>query len=183
MRRTKLRLQYIWVYMIYLNSSIRSDVELMKRRTNHTLPFESDRVKRRTFYELNQPSLVRPMKSSTFCTCLRRSPAFNVLCRLPLRLTCTHPNLLFHWSYNLHYLLFSGIGALLCHHTYCFPSQSQTFFAIGAGQSYLYRADTSMQMMFFFIVLRSQLSIYNVRRHLFGPYFVKNEKKKKFPIF
>ena len=29
---------------------------------------------------------------------------------------------------------FSGIGALLCHHPYCFPSQSETFFGIGAGQ-------------------------------------------------
>ena len=36
--------------------------------------------------------------------------------------------------YNLHYLLFSGIGALLCHHSYCFPSQSQTLFGIGAGR-------------------------------------------------
>ena len=37
-------------------------------------------------------------------------------------------------AYNLHYLLFSGIGALLCHHPYCFPSQSQTLFGIGAGR-------------------------------------------------
>ena len=36
--------------------------------------------------------------------------------------------------YNLHCLLFSGIGALLCHHPYCFPSQSQTLFGIGAGR-------------------------------------------------
>ena len=36
--------------------------------------------------------------------------------------------------YNLHYLLFSGIGALLCHPSYCFPSQSQTLFGIGAGR-------------------------------------------------
>ena len=36
--------------------------------------------------------------------------------------------------YNLHYLLFSGIGALLCHHPYCFPCQSQTLFGIGAGR-------------------------------------------------
>ena len=35
--------------------------------------------------------------------------------------------------YNLHYLLFSGIGALLCHHLFCFPSQSQILFGIGAG--------------------------------------------------
>ena len=35
--------------------------------------------------------------------------------------------------YNLHYLLFSGIGALFCHHLYCFPSQSQTLFGIGVG--------------------------------------------------
>ena len=34
--------------------------------------------------------------------------------------------------YNLHYLLFSEKGALLCHHPYCFPSQSQTLFAIDA---------------------------------------------------
>ena len=30
--------------------------------------------------------------------------------------------------YNLHYLLFSGIGASLRHHPYCFPSQSQILF-------------------------------------------------------
>ena len=36
--------------------------------------------------------------------------------------------------YNLHYLLFSGIGALLCHHPYCFPSQSQTLFGTGPGR-------------------------------------------------
>ena len=36
--------------------------------------------------------------------------------------------------YNLHYLLFSGIAALLCHHPYCFCSQSQTLFGIGAGR-------------------------------------------------
>ena len=36
--------------------------------------------------------------------------------------------------YNLRCLLFSGIGALLCHHPYCFPSQSQTLFGIGAGR-------------------------------------------------
>ena len=35
---------------------------------------------------------------------------------------------------NLHYLLFSGIGTLLCHHPHCFPSQSQTLFGMGAGQ-------------------------------------------------
>ena len=35
--------------------------------------------------------------------------------------------------YNLHYLLLSGIGALLCHHPYCFPSQSQIWIGIGAG--------------------------------------------------
>ena len=34
--------------------------------------------------------------------------------------------------YNLQYLLFSGIGGFLCHHPYCFPSQSQTLFGIGA---------------------------------------------------
>ena len=39
--------------------------------------------------------------------------------------------------YNLHYLLFSVIGALLCHHPYCFPSQSQTLFGIGAGRPLL----------------------------------------------
>ena len=35
---------------------------------------------------------------------------------------------------NLHYLLFSGIWALLCHHPHCFPSQSQTLFGMGAGR-------------------------------------------------
>ena len=36
--------------------------------------------------------------------------------------------------YNMHCLLFSGIGALLCHHPYCFSSQSQILFGIGAGR-------------------------------------------------
>ena len=36
--------------------------------------------------------------------------------------------------YNLDSLFFSGIGALLCHHPYCFPSQSQTLFGIGLGR-------------------------------------------------
>ena len=35
--------------------------------------------------------------------------------------------------YNLHYLLFSKIEALLCHHPYCFSSQSQILLGIGAG--------------------------------------------------
>ena len=35
--------------------------------------------------------------------------------------------------YNLHYLLLSGIKVLLCHHPYCFPSQSQIWFGIGSG--------------------------------------------------
>ena len=34
----------------------------------------------------------------------------------------------------MHFLLFSGIGELLCHHPYCFPSQSQTLFGIDAGR-------------------------------------------------
>ena len=178
MRRAKLWLQYIWVYMIYLNSSIRSDFELMKPRTNNTLPFASDRVKRRTFYELNPPSLVPPMKSSTFGTGLRRAPAFNVLCRLPLRLTCTHPTSYFIGPYNLHYLLFSGKGALLCHHSYCFPRQSQTLFGIGGGQSYLYRADTSLQMMFF------QLAFYLQRPQTpFRAIFCQKRKEEKISNF
>ena len=49
-------------------------------------------------------------------------------------LTYTHPNLSFIGPCHLHYLLFSGIGALLCHHPYCFPSQSQTVFGMGAGR-------------------------------------------------
>ena len=36
--------------------------------------------------------------------------------------------------YNLHYLLFSGMGAMLCHNPYCFLSQSQTLFGTGAGR-------------------------------------------------
>ena len=42
--------------------------------------------------------------------------------------------LFFIGPYNLHYLLFSRIGASLCHHPYCYPSQSQTVFGIGAGR-------------------------------------------------
>ena len=56
-----------------------------------------------------------------------------------LWLTCTHPNLLFVGPYNLHSLLFSGIEASLCHHPYCFPSQSQTLFGIGAGRPAFWR--------------------------------------------
>ena len=44
-------------------------------------------------------------------------------CDWPARLQTSY----FIGPYNLHYLLFSGIGALLCHHPYCFPSQSQIF--------------------------------------------------------
>ena len=43
-------------------------------------------------------------------------------------------NYYFIGPYNLHHLLFSGIGALLCHHLYCSLSQSQTLSGIGAGQ-------------------------------------------------
>ena len=47
----------------------------------------------------------------------------------PIQTSC------FIGPYNLHYLLFSGIGTLLCHHPYYFCSQSsQTLFGIGAGQ-------------------------------------------------
>ena len=56
----------------------------MKRRTNPTSPFEADRVRRRTFYELNTPILVRLMKSSTFGTRVRRAHTFDVLYCLPL---------------------------------------------------------------------------------------------------
>ena len=34
--------------------------------------------------------------------------------------------------FNFSLPLFSGIGALLCHNLYCFPSQSQTIFQMGA---------------------------------------------------
>ena len=33
----------------------------------------------------------------------------------------------FSGPYNLHYLFFSGMGALLCHHPNCFLSKSQTW--------------------------------------------------------
>ena len=47
----------------------------------------------------------------------------------PIQTSC------FIGPYNLHYLLFSGIGTLLCHHPYYFCSQSsQPLFGIGAGQ-------------------------------------------------
>lgn len=69
---------------IKLNSSFRSDVEPMKRRINQTSPFDADRVRRWTFCELNPHILVRPMKSSTFGTYVRRARAFDVLYCLPL---------------------------------------------------------------------------------------------------
>ena len=52
----------------------------------------------------------------------------------PVDLHASKPRISAIGPYNLHYLLFSRMGALLCHHPYCFPSQSQTLFAIGAGR-------------------------------------------------
>ena len=52
----------------------------------------------------------------------------------PVDLHASKPLISAIGAYNLHYLLFSGMGALLCHHPYCFPSQSQTLFGIGAGR-------------------------------------------------
>ena len=40
-------------------------------------------------------------------------------------------------SYNLHYLLFSRLGTLLCHHPNCLPNQSQTLLGIGADRPML----------------------------------------------
>ena len=51
-------------------------------------------------------------------------------CDWPTRIQTSY----FTGPYNLHYQLFSVIGALLSHHPYCFPSQSQTLFGIGAGR-------------------------------------------------
>ena len=64
---------------------------------------------------------------------------FGKITRSHLNINCWR--LFFYWPapfqssyfigpYNLHYLLFSGIGALLCHHTYCVLSQSQTLFPV-----------------------------------------------------
>ena len=53
----------------------------------------------------------------------------------PVDLHASKPLISAIGPYNLHYLLFSGMGALLCHHPYCFPSQSQTLFGIGAARS------------------------------------------------
>ena len=52
----------------------------------------------------------------------------------PVDLNASKPLISAIGAYNLHYLLFSGMGALLRHHPYCFPSQSQTLFGIGAGR-------------------------------------------------
>ena len=52
----------------------------------------------------------------------------------PVDLHASKPRISAIGAYNLHYLLFSGMGALLCHHPYRFPSQSQTLFGIGAGR-------------------------------------------------
>ena len=51
----------------------------------------------------------------------------------PVDLHASKPRISAIGAYNLHYLLFSGMGALLCHHPYCFPSQLQTVFGINAG--------------------------------------------------
>ena len=52
----------------------------------------------------------------------------------PVDLHASKPRISAIGAYNLHYLLFSGMGALLRHHPYCFASQSQTLFGIGAGR-------------------------------------------------
>ena len=52
----------------------------------------------------------------------------------PVDLRASKPLISGIGAYNLHYLLFSGMGALLCHHPYCFPSQLQTLFGTGAGR-------------------------------------------------
>ena len=59
---------------------------------------------------------------------------------LVLLTTGQHPSkpLYFIGPYDQHHLLVSGIGALLCHHLHCFPSQSQTLFGIGAGSLLIY---------------------------------------------
>ena len=56
------------------------------------------------------------------------------LAKHPVDLHVSKPLISVIGPYNLHYLLFSGMGALLCHHPYCFPSQSQTLFGIDAGR-------------------------------------------------
>ena len=52
----------------------------------------------------------------------------------PVDLRASKPLISGIGAYNLHYLLFSRMGALLRHHPYCFPSQLQTLFGIGAGR-------------------------------------------------
>ena len=75
--------------------------------------------------------------------------------------------------YNLHYVSFSGIGALLCHHPYCFPSQSQTLFGIGAGRPPL-RAILFRQTSSWLIFMSSPWSLVS---HLHSNGFCRHGKR------
>ena len=80
--------------------------------------------------------------------------------------------LYFIGPYDQHHLLVSGIGALLCHHLHCFPSQSQTLFGIGAGPLLIYNGvcifatflKAERERMHFFFLNRGQKSCAAVSR-------------------
>ena len=93
---------------------------------------------------------------------------------LVLLTTGQHPSkpLYFIGPYDQHHLLVSGIGALLCHHLHCFPSQSQTLFGIGAGPLLIYNGvcifatflKAERERMHFFFLNRGQKSCAAVSR-------------------
>ena len=74
--------------------------------------------------------------------------------------------------YDQHHRWVSGIGALLCHHLHCFPSQSQTLFGIGAGPLLIYNGvcifatflKAERERMHFFFLNRGQKSCAAVSR-------------------
>ena len=71
-------------------------------------------------------------------------------------------------AYDMHYLLFSGIGALLCHHPYCFPSQSQSLFGIGAGRPVQTRLELTLPNSTTVYIRISVATIYDAQHREIG---------------
>ena len=72
-------------------------------------------------------------RAAKFCTCCNFCKYEAFIGDWPARIQTSS----FIGPYNLHYLLFSGIGALLFHYPHCFLSQSQTSFGIGKGPPFI----------------------------------------------
>ena len=71
-------------------------------------------------------------------------------------------------AYDMHYLLFSGIGVLLCHHPYCFPSQSQSLFGIGAGRPVQTRLELTLPNSTTVYIRISVATIYDAQHREIG---------------